>query len=150
MDESSSTRYEPLDIGIVKRVLVMATLITSDYTDKTPDEQVRSVLDQPWYLVEDMRMPAKAKQIAEIAMDLTTTRHRAQFGNVMEPLVADSFDRKVLKVEQPPQVPTRAPRRTRTRQRPAVGRTRGSDLLRSNRFSSFRGGSPGAGATPGR
>ena len=98
----------------------MATLITSDYTDKTPDEQVRSVLDQPWYLVEDMRTPAKAKQIAEIAMDLTTTRHRAQFGNVMEPLVADSFDRKVLKLEQPP-------RRRRPEHR--GGRGHGSDLL---------------------
>lgn len=100
VEESSSPPYQPKNFGMIRRVLVMATLITStpdDYRNMTQDQKVQSVLAQTWYLVEDMHMQAKAEQIKNNALDLSKTRARAQFGNVMEPLATAAFHQCVLK-----------------------------------------------------
>jgi hypothetical protein len=99
--EPSSTGYQPQDFGRVKRVLVMATSIDRDYSNMSPEAKVQQVLGQKWYLVEDMDMKPKTDLIAEIAMGLGTPQDRGRFGSVMEPLVANAFNRCVLKPQPP-------------------------------------------------
>jgi len=89
-------RLRPQDEGVAERVLVMATYITNYYSGMKPKEQAQQVLKQEWYLVEDMRpMP---EPVAKVAMGLA---NRGRFGSVMEPLVADAFDRRVLQPQPP-------------------------------------------------
>ena len=102
---SRPPHYTPKNSGPIERVLVMATSISStrtadDYRRMPREEMLRSVLAQEWYLVEDMQMEPKAKEIAGIVMNLTA-RTRAQFGNLMETLATEAFNDNVLKKQQP-------------------------------------------------
>jgi hypothetical protein len=112
----AGSSFQPQDSGKAKRVLVMATFVTRDYSLMTAEQQVERVLDQRWYLVEDMLL--KPAEVAGIAMDLAT-RNRAQFGNVMHTLVEKAFDQRVLQLNPP--------RKRQAEHRPGSGKS--IDLL---------------------